>query len=64
MQCNRCGRELKDERSKKRGYGPKCYKKAVEGVQAEIDEYLNDSSVIKAYADFANEGETNGTETT
>jgi len=25
--CNRCGRTLKDAKSKERGYGPKCWKK-------------------------------------
>lgn len=34
MQCQRCGRELKDAKSRERGYGPKCWKK----LQAEKEE--------------------------
>ncbi|WP_245737060.1 DUF6011 domain-containing protein [Salibacterium qingdaonense] len=30
MQCEKCGRELKDRKSKERGYGPKCWKKMKE----------------------------------
>ncbi|WP_373316031.1 DUF6011 domain-containing protein [Siminovitchia terrae] len=27
MQCSRCGRSLKDTKSRDRGYGPVCYKR-------------------------------------
>lgn len=30
IQCDRCGRKLKDKKSLDRGYGPVCYKKELE----------------------------------
>ncbi len=33
--CNRCGRTLKDAKSKERGYGPKCWKKQQHEEQEE-----------------------------
>lgn len=36
--CNRCGRELADELSLDRGYGPICWKKVQEEQNAENDD--------------------------
>ncbi|GAE32424.1 DUF6011 domain-containing protein [Alkalihalobacillus hemicellulosilyticus] len=36
VQCKRCGRALKSESSRKKGYGPTCAKKAAEEPQ-ELD---------------------------
>ena len=33
LQCGRCNRNLKDSKSRKRGYGPVCYKKIQEAEQ-------------------------------
>ncbi|WP_085521396.1 DUF6011 domain-containing protein [Tuberibacillus sp. Marseille-P3662] len=30
MECTKCGRELKDKKSKERGYGPVCWEKEKE----------------------------------
>lgn len=30
MQCDRCGRKLKDKKSVDRGYGPVCFKKTMD----------------------------------
>jgi Family of unknown function (DUF6011) len=34
-ECEACGRQLKDIRSIKRGYGPVCYKKHLKAVAEE-----------------------------
>ncbi|WP_160112317.1 DUF6011 domain-containing protein [Salicibibacter kimchii] len=41
-ECQKCGRPLKDEKSKERGYGLKCWKK----LNAELD--INDREVVEA----------------
>ena len=40
IECRRCGRELKDKRSRENGYGPSCIKKLnskQEGEQETVD---------------------------
>lgn len=42
MECAKCGRELKDAKSRERGYGPVCWKKMQEvdenQMTAEVEE--------------------------
>jgi hypothetical protein len=41
--CGRCGRLLKNQKSRNKGFGPKCFRKwKADGhpVQTEIDEFL------------------------
>lgn len=45
MTCGRCGRLLKDVRSKDRGYGPVCYKKVQEAKEQHGTE--NDSGSVQ-----------------
>lgn len=44
MTCGRCGRLLKDSKSKERGYGPICYKKVQE---AKLDGTTDDNGTIQ-----------------
>lgn len=46
MYCHRCNRQLKSEKSRKKGYGPFCDKKRlIEGTQLTIEGALEHDSV-------------------
>ncbi len=40
IECKRCGRELKEKRSREIGYGPTCAKKIKYGQEADLVELL------------------------
>ncbi|WP_160319321.1 MULTISPECIES: DUF6011 domain-containing protein [Bacillaceae] len=37
IECRRCGRELKDKRSREMGYGPSCIKKVGSEREGELE---------------------------
>lgn len=48
--CGRCGRPLKSDKSRKKGFGSKCYAKwKANGkpVQTEIDEFINTNGELE-----------------
>lgn len=38
IECGRCGRQLKDVKSRERGYGPVCFKKVQEANERAEDD--------------------------
>lgn len=42
MECAKCGRELKDEKSRQRGYGPVCWKKIQKAKEEQQHESTED----------------------
>ena len=50
LNCKKCGKELKDKESKKRGYGPQCWESIFKD-KVQLDYMVNATGFASGYQD-------------